>query len=67
MKKSNVETVDRNIGKWTWRFADNGWGDWVCPFCNWTWNADVHVYIGFNFCPECGARLSGGHVPKKEG
>ena len=47
-------------GKWNWDFADNGWADWTCSICGWKKNTDIHVNLGYNFCPNCGADMRGG-------
>lgn len=46
-------------GKWEWELADNGWKDIFCSECGWTKNVDIHVYLGYNFCPYCGADMRG--------
>lgn len=45
------------MSKWLWRFADNGWADWICPECGFVENTDVHVTLGYLYCPKCGTRL----------
>ncbi|MBO7449773.1 MAG: hypothetical protein J6U54_05330 [Clostridiales bacterium] len=52
-------------GKWITKFADNGWMDWTCSECGWTWNDDVHVNLKFNYCPNCGAKMNSNYLPKK--
>ena len=48
---------ERKVGKWNWDFADNGWADWTCSICGWKKNTDIHVNLGYNYCPNCGARM----------
>lgn len=53
-----LPTAER-VGKWNWDFADNGWADWTCSICGWKMNTDIHVNLGYNYCPNCGARMEG--------
>lgn len=46
-------------GHWIWKFADNGWADWTCSECGWTWNDDIHVQLDFRYCPMCGSYNKG--------
>lgn len=41
-------------GVWYTRFAYNGWMDNICSMCGSVWNEDVHVILGYKFCPMCG-------------
>lgn len=50
---------ERKVGKWNWDFANNGWADWTCSICGWKKNTDIHVNLGYNYCPNCGARMKG--------
>lgn len=53
--------VRENVrGKWLWGLAENGWANHVCSNCGWTKNTDVHVMLGYDYCPNCGAEMSGG-------
>lgn len=45
------------MSKWLWKFADNGWADWICPECGFVENTDVHINLGYLYCPKCGTRL----------
>ena len=51
---------ERKKGAWIWKLADNGWADHICPVCGWTKNTDIHVSLGYNFCPNCGAEMTRG-------
>lgn len=53
---TNTPTNERR-GKWEWSFADNGWADWKCSVCGWTKNTDVHINLGYRYCPNCGAKM----------
>ena len=57
----NAPTIEseRNKGEWLWKFADNGWADHICSECGWTKNTDIHVRLGYKYCPNCGADMRG--------
>lgn len=42
---------------WKFRLADNGWCDYICPFCGRTENVDNGVIMTNNYCSNCGKRL----------
>ena len=44
-------------GKWLWKLADNGWVDHICSECGYTENTDIHVSVGYRYCPNCGAYM----------
>lgn len=48
---------ERKKGKWLWELADNGWADHICSECGWKKNTDIHVSLGYNYCPNCGADM----------
>lgn len=45
------------VGEWLWDLARNGWADHKCSVCGWTKNTDIHVKLGYKFCPNCGAMM----------
>lgn len=51
-----LPAAERN-GHWESELASNGWKDIKCSECGWTKNVDVHVSLGYNYCPNCGARM----------
>jgi hypothetical protein len=46
-------------GKWIWWFNDYGWADSICSNCGWKHNHDVHCYLDYKYCPECGTKMDG--------
>lgn len=36
------------------KLADNGWKDVFCSECGHKENVDIHVRLGYRFCPNCG-------------
>ena len=54
---SKLPTREPKHGIWKWKLADNGWKDIYCSVCGHTENVDIHVCLGWNYCPHCGARM----------
>ena len=54
-----IETVRKGTplpkGHWVYELED--WNKWTCSECGWSKRTDVHVKLGYNFCPNCGARM----------
>lgn len=50
---------DRPKGEWIWQLANNGWVDHICSVCGYTENTDIHVSLGWKYCPNCGAEMKG--------
>lgn len=48
---------ERKVGHWDCEFARNGWINHICSECGWKRNTDIHVNLGYKFCPNCGARM----------
>ena len=58
-----VETTDSDdTTTYHYFFAMNGWSDRVCLKCLHIENMDVHVRLGWNYCPICGRKI----VPESE-
>lgn len=57
-----IETMpsqNRPQGEWIWQLANNGWVDYICSVCGYTENTDIHVSLGWKYCPNCGAEMKG--------
>lgn len=46
---------EQKTGHWIYTLED--WNKWECSECGFTKRTDVHVSIGYKYCPECGARM----------
>ena len=57
IEKAEENNTQRKTGKWLWKLADNGWADHICSVCGWTKNTDIHVSLGYNYCPNCGSYM----------
>lgn len=47
-------------GQWITEFDDLGWLKHTCTVCGYTKRTDVHVSLGWNYCPICGQKADGG-------
>ena len=46
---------ERNTGKWLLTIED--WNRWTCSECGFSKRTDIHVSLGYKFCPNCGAKM----------
>lgn len=46
-------------GQWITEFDDLGWLKHTCTVCGYVKRTDVHVSLGWNYCPNCGAKMDG--------
>ena len=46
--------------KWEIEMDDMGWNKHTCPNCGSVKRTDIHVSLGWNYCPNCGAKMDGG-------
>jgi rubrerythrin len=55
-----VEAAPVVHGEWLWELAWNGWADHICSVCGYTENTDIHVWLDWRYCPNCGAMMDAG-------
>lgn len=48
----------QKTGKWILTIED--WNKWTCSKCGFYHRTDIHVTLGWNFCPHCGAEMERG-------
>lgn len=48
-------TSQPKTGHWIYKLED--WNRWICSECGWSKRTDVHVRLGYNYCPNCGVRM----------
>lgn len=53
-------TPQPKIGHWIYTLED--WNKWECSECGFTKRTDVHVNIGYKYCPKCGAKMESKEV-----
>ena len=51
-------TPTRPTGHWIYELED--WNKWTCSECGWSKRTDIHVKLGYNYCPNCGADMKEG-------
>ena len=40
-----------------WILTIEDWNKWACSECGYSKRTDIHVKLGYNYCPDCGARM----------
>ena len=53
----SLPIIQPKKGKWIHKLED--WNRWTCSECGFSKRTDIHVSLGFNFCPQCGADMRG--------
>lgn len=48
--------------RWETEMDDMGWLKHTCPICGYVKRTDIHVSLGWHYCPNCGAKMDGGKV-----
>ena len=46
---------ERKPGKWLLTIED--WNKWTCSECGFSKRTDIHVTLGYDYCPKCGSRM----------
>lgn len=46
---------ERKVGKWLLTIED--WNKWTCSECGFSKRTDIHVTLGYDYCPKCGSRM----------
>lgn len=55
-----IKIESKNTERWQYEMDDLGWNRWTCPCCGYYHRTDIHVSLGWNYCPICGKKLEGG-------
>lgn len=55
---ADVEEV--KYGKWRTELDEFDWNKNTCTHCGYVKRTDIHVSLGWKFCPNCGAKMDGG-------
>ena len=53
---NELPSVKPQTGHWILKTED--WNKWICSECGHTERTDIHVTLGYDFCPKCGANMS---------
>lgn len=48
---------EKDSCNYIWSLADNGWADHTCSNCGYVENTDVHVFLDWKYCPNCGCKI----------
>ena len=46
---------ERKTGKWLLTIED--WNKWTCSECGFSKRTDIHVTLGYDYCPKCGVKM----------
>ena len=44
-------------GRWIIEMDDMGWLKHTCPNCGYVKRTDIHISLGWNYCPNCGTKM----------
>ena len=57
-KKLTIEDFEPvRHGRWIIEMDDLGWLKYTCPNCGYVKRTDIHVSLGWNYCPNCGTKM----------
>lgn len=51
--------TEPKTGRWIWELED--WNKWTCSECGYFKRTDIHSTLGYNYCPNCGAKMEDGN------
>lgn len=54
--KALEQTSD--TGRWIWELEDWNRNKWTCSECGFSKRTNIHVKLGYKFCPNCGAKMA---------
>lgn len=40
-----------------WILTIEDWNKWTCSHCGFIKRTDIHVFLGYDFCPKCGYKM----------
>ena len=52
-----ADVVEVVHAQWEIEMDNMGWNKHTCPNCGYVKRTDIHVSLGWNFCPMCGADI----------
>lgn len=53
----SADVAPVRYGRWETEMDDMGWLKHTCPICGYVKRTDIHVSLGWHYCPNCGARM----------
>ena len=56
-----VNPQEQKTGYWILTIED--WNKWTCSECGFSERTDIHVTLGYNYCPKCGAKMESEKQP----
>ena len=55
-----TDVAEVKHGEWKTELDEFGWNKNTCTHCGYVKRTDIHVSLGWNFCPKCGADMRKG-------
>jgi len=59
-----IPSAEPKTGHWILKIED--WNKWICSECGHVERTDIHVSLGYDFCPKCGANMSENPTDSKD-
>jgi rubredoxin len=57
-----ADLVEVVYASWETELDDMGWKKHTCQNCGFVKQTDIHISLGWNYCPNCGAKMDGKKV-----
>lgn len=54
---AHEEALMQEPRKGHWILTVEDWNRWECSECGYTKRTDIHVGLGYNYCPNCGIKM----------
>lgn len=54
-KHGLIREQEPKKGEWIYKLED--WNECTCSECGYSKRTDVHIRLGWNYCPNCGAKM----------
>ena len=59
-KEPTADVAEVKHGKWQTEYDDEfGWNKHTCTNCGYVKRTDIHISLGWHYCPNCGAKMDG--------
>ena len=55
-----ADVAEVKHGEWETELDELDWNKHTCTNCGYVKRTDIHVSLGWNYCPKCGAIMDGG-------
>ena len=52
-----IKALEQEPKRGHWILTIEDWNKWTCSECGFKERTDIHVTLGYRFCPKCGAKM----------